>query len=67
MPNIKRTSKVKKEQIIKLRGKITQLESAELLKISRRTFQNYESGKVAMRKELFEYFKTAIEQYLKGK
>jgi len=62
MPNIKRTSTVTAADIKAVRGELTQVEAAELVPCSRRAYQSYESGAVAMTEADFEYFKKQVEK-----
>jgi len=64
MPNIKRTSTITAADIKSLRktAELTQVEAAELLPCSRRAYQSYESGKVAMSEAVFEYFKSKVNK-----
>jgi hypothetical protein len=66
MADKKRTSTVTAADIKTVRGELTQIEAAKLVPCSRRAYQSYESGTVAMSEATFEYFKKMARKALRG-
>lgn len=56
MANKKRTSPITPEQVIATRGDMSQVAAAELAGYSRRQWQNFESGAVAMPSSAYNEF-----------
>lgn len=63
MANKKRTSNVTPEQVIEMRGRLTQTQAAKLLGYSLRQWQNFEWGRVAMSDAMYAVGRVTLAEH----